>query len=359
MAEKLKKQPPFLARLRPKVSSREALIGGVGVALGIALGAPLLVQREAPVRETVIRELNGGASSGVIARTALGRKETPAIIEVLDTPAESAEKPVPAPSATPQPPMAEGDLRQLHQVLVNLDAERDDLIESLKSLSQSAMGESMRLQHLMTLVNTLQGQVADLRQQQAQGSFGERLENLGLIFLGQQLVVLDNAFTRGDATPEAVRNVEAFARDVAGVPAVALPMAELAEQVQVGVITRLSLLSQVEAMLAAGEPVAKVPTPQDPRGSLLERIQTRAAQWVKVRKIEGTALTEGAWQAALRTVHTALAAGHDARALSLLNEPVLMQDERLNPLRAHVEGYLRQKDLLRTAQNAYYATYRP
>lgn len=347
------------------LSTREWLMGGIGLALGTVAVVPLLSQSMGGPKGVVIQELDAEAPSGVVARTEIGRKET-TVIEVLEEKPEGEE--VASDTAATDKTYAglkEDDLRNLKTVLHNLDAEREELIKSLKTMSQATLSESARVQQVITLVNTLQNEVVAQAQtiekmkNQDQQAFGEKVQDLGLIFLGQQLVVLDNAYTRGDVTVPALKNVEAFARNVAAQPEIANTLAELTKMAEVGVITRLSLIAELEAALAKGEPVAKVPTPQNAKGSLWERLQERANQWVKVRKIDAGAPAEGLWLETLSQVHQALVTGRDDKALELLNEEVLAQDERLNTLRAHLSGYIDQKTLLSTAQNHYYSLYRP
>ncbi|MBI1363818.1 MAG: hypothetical protein GC134_07510 [Proteobacteria bacterium] len=363
MADKQSKktgQKPWYA-----LSTREWVMGGVGIALGTVAFMPMLAHRDGH-KGLMIRELSDDGSSGVVSRTEIGRKEPATIIEVLDG-MEAATSETAVEPATPvtMPKLADADLRNLKTVLENLDAERAELIGSLKELSQATLGESARMQQVVTLVNTLQSKVVEQEQQiealksQNTNAFGDKVKDLGLIFLGQQLVVLDNAYTRGDATQPAVKNVADFARNVANQPMIAEKMDALAKLAEVGVITRLSLLEQMDAVLADGAPVAKVPTPQNAHGSLWDRLKERANQWVKVRKIDTDAPTVGDWAALLTDARRALANGQDGKAKELLAEELLAQDERLDALRAHVDGYLEQKGLLQEAQNAYYAAYRP
>lgn len=276
-----------------------------GLGGGVRIGAPAL-EDELPV----------------ISRTELARKEQPVRIEVLDDISDTA----PAPVEKPAPAKA-------------LKADVETLSTTMAGLAAS--------------VDTLRADVTR--------EFGRKVGDLSQIFLGQQLVLFDNAYRSGGPQAPALDHITDFAANVARHTSVTAALDALrAVTPAEGPTTRAELPFLLDKALAFGPPAAADQAPVSETVSFWDRLKARALAWFSIRKADGGVVNaEHSWVSALKTARLAAARGDVDAVLTQLAADPLAADARLDEVRAAFNRHRDQQTKLWAVHQAFIADFRP
>jgi hypothetical protein len=274
-----------------------------GLGGGVRIGAPA-IEDELPV----------------ISRTEVARKEQPVRIEVLDEVSETAPAEKPAPAKA--------------------------LKADVETLSTTVAG-------LAVSVDTLRADVTR--------EFGRKVGDLSQIFLGQQLVLFDNAYRSGGPQAPALDHITDFAANVARHASVTAALDALrAVTPAEGPTTRAELPFLLDKALAFGPPAAADQAPVSETVSFWDRLKARALAWFSIRKADGGVVNaEHPWVSALKTARLAAARGDVDAVLTQLAADPLAADSRLDEVRAAFNRHRDQQTKLWAVHQAFIADFRP
>jgi hypothetical protein len=185
-----------------------------------------------------------------------------------------------------------------------------------------------------------------------QGTVG----NLSQVFLGQQLVILDNAYRQGGDVVPGVAHVKNFALSVAKNEGVAAALEDLQSVTPLGgPVTAAELVLTAEALYDM-EPA--VPA-RDPQKNWWQQVLASLKRWIKVTELDNPQDPGLSWDLAVNQVRYSIAHGDAQGALNILNQPPFLNVEQVKYFRDGLAQHIVQQQALHKVQEAFIESYQP
>lgn len=235
-------------------------------------------------------------------------------------------------TTTPAPPSV--DLTPLWQELSTLRQEVE--ARPLRVVGSSGYSLEGRLQALESL----------------QGTVG----NLSQVFLGQQLVILDNAYRQGGDIVPGIAHVKKFAETVAKNATVVAALEALQNTTPLsGPVTGVELVLTADALYGL-EPL--IPH-SDVEHSLWQNLVIGFTRWVKVTHLDDIEDPNLSWDLGINLVRFNIAHGKPEEALNILQQAPFKAVEVVEPFRLGLHQYVAQQQALQAVHKAFIESYHP
>jgi len=234
--------------------------------------------------------------------------------------------------------VSSAEVNRLHQQLEGL-RQSVDILQRQPAAKPGAV-EVNGLEARLTALEGLQGTVGNLSQ----------------VFLGQQLVILDNAYRSGGDVVPGIVHVKNFAEAEAKNMAVVTALDELQQVTPLsGPVTAAELVLTAEALYDM-EPL--VPEANSEL-SWWQQVVASFKRWVKVTELDNPQDPDLAWDLAVNHVRFSIAHGDAQGALNILNQAPFAAVKAVDPFRNGLTQHLVQQQALQKVQAAYIESYKP
>lgn len=185
-----------------------------------------------------------------------------------------------------------------------------------------------------------------------QGTVG----NLSQVFLGQQLVILDNAYRQGGDVVPGIAHVKNFALSVAKNESVAAALEDLQTVTPLsGPVTATELVLTAEALYDM-EPLMPVLNPQQ---NWWGQMMASLKRWIKVTELDNPQDPGLSWDLAVNHVRYSIAHGDAQGALNILNMPPFKDVTETGYFRDGLAQHIVQQQALQKVQQAFIESYQP
>lgn len=229
--------------------------------------------------------------------------------------------------------------------LTRLQQQVEGLRQSIEILQRQPSAQPVAPQ-----VNNLEARLSAL--EGLQGTVG----NLSQVFLGQQLVILDNAYRSGGDVVPGIVHVKNFAEMEAKNTAVATALDELQNVTPLsGPVTAAELVLTAEALYDM-EPL--VPSAMGEL-SWWQQVVASFKRWVKVTELDNPQDPDLAWDLAVNHIRFSIAHGDAQGALNILNQAPFAGVKAVEPFHDGLTQHLVQQQALAKVQRAFIESYKP